>query len=235
MTGLRSLAYFIGLLLFTPVYAVLSLGTYPFSAKRRYAFITIWNRVMLRWLSLTCSLRYEVTGIENLPAGPAVILSNHQSAWETIAFAEIFPPISYVLKRELLRIPFFGWGLALTSPIAIDRAGGKKALRQLLQQGHERLKQGFWVVIYPEGTRRKPGELGHFAIGGAWLATHAGVPVVPVVHNAGVFWQKHAFLRRSGVIKVNIGPVINTIGRSPEQINAEARAWIESNLHLSPS
>ncbi|MDE3020419.1 MAG: 1-acyl-sn-glycerol-3-phosphate acyltransferase [Pseudomonadota bacterium] len=236
MTGLRSLAFFLGMLFITPFYSILCLFTAPFSRKARYRFVTLWNRIMLHWLSLTCGLRYEVCGLENLPTGPAVILSNHQSAWETIAFAEIFPPLAYVLKRELLRIPFFGWGLALTSPIAIDRSEGKKALMQLLFQGNERIKQGFWVAVYPEGTRRNPGDLGAFAVGGAWLAAHAGVPVVPVAHNAGHYWARHAFMRRPGVIKVCIGPAIITVGRKPGEINDQARAWIESalkDMHLS--
>ena len=230
MTAIRSFIYLLGLFVFTPVYAILSLFSAPLSPKTRYAFITLWNRIMLRWLSVTCGLRYEVYGRENLPKGPAVILSNHQSAWETIAFVEIFPPISYVLKRELLRIPFFGWGLSLISPIAIDRAGGKKSLKQLLLQGNERIKEGFWVAVYPEGTRRKSGELGAFAIGGAWLAVQAGVPVIPVAHNAGFYWKRHAFMRRPGIIKVYIGPAITTIGRKPDEVNNEARAWIEATL-----
>jgi 1-acyl-sn-glycerol-3-phosphate acyltransferase len=172
-------------------------------------------------------IRCRVEGRENLPARPAVILSKHQSAWETLAFQQIFPPQVHVLKRELLWIPFFGWGLALMSPIAIDRARGVAALRSIARRGRERLQQGFWVVVFPEGTRVAPGERRAYQLGGAWLAAASGVPIVPVAHNAGRVWPRNAFVKRPGTVTVRIGPPIDSANRDPKLLNALAETWIE--------
>jgi 1-acyl-sn-glycerol-3-phosphate acyltransferase len=170
---------------------------------------------------------WRVEGSENLPSRPAVILSKHQSAWETMAFQLIFPPQVLVLKRELLWIPFFGWGLALMSPIPIDRRRGMAALRAIARRGRERLAQGFWVVVFPEGTRVAPGKTRDYQPGGAWLAAAAGAPVVPVAHNAGLLWPRYAFLKRAGTVTVRIGPPIDTANRDPKTINELAKTWIE--------
>ena len=185
---------------------------------------------MLFLLWHLCGLRYRIIGRENIPATPSIILSKHQSAWETLAFQEIFPPQVWVLKKELLRIPFFGWGLAMTSPIAIDRSARKKALEQIVEQGKDRLKQGFWIVIFPEGTRIPPGQRGKYRIGGAWLATHTNVPVVPVAHNAGEFWGKNSFVKRPGTITVSIGQPIDPTGMEAGELNAQVEAWIETEM-----
>jgi 1-acyl-sn-glycerol-3-phosphate acyltransferase len=171
-----------------------------------------------------------VEGLENLPNTPSVILSKHQSAWETIVFQQIFPPLSFVLKKNLLYIPFFGWGLALFSPIAIDREAAREALKQIEAQGRERLRTGFWVLIFPEGTRVAPGEAGKFQVGGAWLAVKAGAPVVPVAHNAGRYWPKNGFLKYPGEIVVRIGKPIPSDGRKATQVLAEAEAWITTAM-----
>jgi 1-acyl-sn-glycerol-3-phosphate acyltransferase len=173
-------------------------------------------------------IRWRVEGREHLPARPAVVLSKHQSAWETLAFQIIFPPQVWLLKRELLWIPFFGWGLALMSPIAINRGRGVAALRSLARRGRERLEQGFWVVVFPEGTRVRPGEQRKYGIGGAWLATENAAPVVPVAHNAGLLWPRNAFFKRAGTVTVRIGPAIDTAGRSAQEVNEMAQAWIEA-------
>ncbi|HLS87465.1 MAG TPA: lysophospholipid acyltransferase family protein, partial [Burkholderiales bacterium] len=166
----------------------------------------------------------------------AVILSKHQSAWETLAFQLFFPPQVHVLKRELLWIPFFGWGLALMSPIAIDRARGVAALRQIARRGRKRLAQGFWVVVFPEGTRVPPGERRPYQLGGAWLAADSGAPVVPVAHNAGLFWPRNAFVKRPGTVTVRIGPTIDPAGRDAQTINRLAEEWIEKEqARLCPS
>ena len=159
----------------------------------RFRVISWWSKIMLFIARHACGLDYRVEGRENLPAQPCVILSKHQSAWETLAFQTVFPPQVHVLKRELLWIPFFGWGLAMMSPIAIDRAKGRTALRQLARLGKERIAQGFWVVIFPEGTRVTPGTQRKYQSGGAWLAVQTGAPVVPVAHNAGVLHQRRDF------------------------------------------
>ena len=147
-----------------------------------------------------------------------------------MAFQQIFPPQVWVLKRELLRIPFFGWGLAMTSPIAIDRASRGEALKQMLEQGKDRLQQGFWIVIFPEGTRMAPGQAGKYRIGGAWLATHTGALVVPVAHNAGEFWGKNSFIKLPGTITVSIGVPINPAGMKPDELNVRVEAWIEAEV-----
>ncbi|MBV6449136.1 MAG: 1-acyl-sn-glycerol-3-phosphate acyltransferase [Nitrosomonas sp.] len=185
---------------------------------------------MLFLLWHLCGLRYRIIGAENIPKTPSIVLSKHQSAWETLAFQEIFPPQVWVLKKELLRIPFFGWGLAMTSPIAIDRSARKKALEQIVEQGKDRLKQGFWIVIFPEGTRIPPGQRGKYRIGGAWLATHTNVPVVPVAHNAGEFWGKNSFVKHPGTITVSIGQPIDPTGMEAGELNAQVEAWVEAEM-----
>ncbi|TCJ15565.1 1-acyl-sn-glycerol-3-phosphate acyltransferase [Parasulfuritortus cantonensis] len=198
----------------------------------RYRVIRHWARTMLVVARYVLGIHHRVEGLEHLPApgSPAIVMAKHQSAWETIAFQCIFPPLSFVLKRELLAIPFFGWGLRLISPIAIDRDAGREALKDIEQQGADRLAKGFWVLIFPEGTRVKPGEQGKYNIGGAWLAARTGVPVVPVAHNAGRLWPKNAFVKRPGEITVVIGPAIATAGKKASAINAEVEAWIEAEM-----
>jgi 1-acyl-sn-glycerol-3-phosphate acyltransferase len=228
MTLLRSALFALALVLVTPPYAILALLSFPLPRMARYRLISAWSRLAL-WLAwLLCGIRWKIEGRKNLPDEPAVILSQHQSAWETLAFQEIFPPQVLVLKRELLWIPFFGWGLALMSPIAIDRQRGMAALRGMARQGRERLAQGFWVVIFPEGTRVRPGEQRPYQLGGAWLAVHCGVPVVPVAHNAGRLWPRNAFLKRAGTVTVRIGPPIPTAGRDPKRVIEDTHAWIEA-------
>lgn len=236
MTALRSALFALALILLTPPYAVLALCAWVLPRLVRYRIVSGWSRGVIwlaRWI---CGIRWQVEGREHLPVRPAIILSKHQSAWETIAFQLIFPPQSYLLKRELLWIPFFGWGLALMSPIAIDRAKGRAALRQLAARGAERLAQGFWIVIFPEGTRTAPGRRRKYQLGGAWLAARTGAPVVPVAHNAGLVWPRNGFLKRSGLITVRIGPAIDSTGCEPEAINKLAESWIEEQQRtLCPS
>lgn len=234
MLVLRSLL-FLGLqILVTLPYGILGLLSFGVARQTRYRWIRTWSALVTALARGLLGIRYRVEGLENLPATPVVILSKHQSAWETIAFQRIFPPVSFVLKRELLRIPFFGWGLAAFSPIAIDRGAGREALKQLVEQGQARLAAGFWVVVFPEGTRIKPGEKGNYQIGGAWLASKAGVPVVPVAHNAGECWPKSALFKRPGLVTVRIGPPITTVGRKAAEVNAEVEAWIEAQMAQLP-
>lgn len=230
MLVLRSLLFTLGMGISTLVFAPLSVLTFPFPFAMRYGFISQWARFNLWWLGKTCRLYYKVTGRENIPASNAIILCKHQSAWETLALQQIFPPQIWLLKRELLWVPFFGWGLAMLEPIAIDRKSGKKAMRQLLEQGIERLRAGRWVVIFPEGTRIAPGKKGRYAPGGALLAENSGYPVVPVAHNAGEFWPRRGFIKRPGVIQMVVGPVIESRGKSAAQINAAAEEWIENTM-----
>ncbi|MFY9316831.1 MAG: lysophospholipid acyltransferase family protein [Burkholderiales bacterium] len=228
MVALRSALFWLALVLVTPPYALLALASAPLPRMARYRVISGWSRIVLWCLRLVCGVRWRVEGREHLPATPAVILAKHQSAWETLAFQQIFPPQVHVLKRELLWLPFFGWGLALMSPIPIDRGRGLSALRQIARRGKQRLQQGFWVVVFPEGTRVKPGARRKYQLGGAWLAAAAAAPVVPVAHNAGRLWPRNSFLKHPGEVTVRIGPPIDSKGRAPEDINALAEMWIET-------
>ena len=234
MQALRSLIFLLLQIIITPVFALLALLTFPLSRHMRYRIISQWAKLMLPLLHLVCGIRHEVRGVENIPKEPCIVLCKHQSAWETLALQKIFPPQVWVLKRELLRIPFFGWALALTSPIAIKRSDGKGAIKQLLKQGKERLAQGFCVVIFPEGTRIPFGQRGKYKIGGAMLAASSGVPVVPVAHNAGRLWGRNAFSKHPGLITMSIGKPIATQGRKAEEINAEVEAWIENEIQQLP-
>jgi 1-acyl-sn-glycerol-3-phosphate acyltransferase len=230
MIWLRSTLYAFGMVVVTPLFSLIALLIFPLPPITRYRIISGWARSMLVWLRLTCGLKYRILGTENIPQTPVVILSKHQSAWETLAFQAIFPPVCWVMKRELLRIPFFGWGLAMTSPVAIDRAAGREALKQLIEQGKQRLLQGFNVVVFPEGTRVKPGTKGRYNVGGASLAVHADAPVVPVAHNAGEFWKKNSFLKRPGTITVSIGPAIPSVGKKSSKLSQEVENWIEAEM-----
>ena len=227
MTVLRSALFALGLVLVTPPYALVALATAPLPRMWRYRIISGWSRLVVRMAKAILGIDWQVEGRENLPSRPSVILSKHQSAWETMAFQLIFPPQVHVLKRELLWIPFFAWGLALMSPIAIDRSRGVAALRAMARRGRERLAQGFWVVVFPEGTRVAPGATREYHPGGAWLACASGAPVVPVAHNAGLFWPRNAFVKRPGTVTVRIGPPIDAANRDASTVNELARTWIE--------
>ena len=230
MILLRSLVFAAALLLITPPYALFALATFPLPAQMRFRLISGWSRAVIALAQVVLGIRYRVEGLEHLPSQPAIILAKHQSAWETLAFQVIFPPQVLVLKRELLWIPFFGWGLALMSPISIDRRKGTSALKRMLAQGRERLSQGFWIAIFPEGTRVAPGTRGEYRVGGAWLAVKTGALVVPVAHNAGLFWRRNAFIKRPGTVTVLIGEPISPDGLTPEALNAQVEEWIESRM-----
>jgi len=199
--------------------------------RERYDFVTRWNsRHVLRAFERILGIRYRVIGRENLPPVPAVYLAKHQSAWETLAFAEFLPPAAYVAKRELLRIPFFGWGMAKMPIVTINRSAGKDALHQVIDQGCALMQEGYSVVIFPEGTRTGIGSRRRYKLGGARLAVEAGCVAVPIAHNAGEFWRRNAFVKQAGEIVVSIGPAIPTTGRSAEAVSAEVEAWIEAEM-----
>lgn len=227
MAVLRSTLCTLLQIIITPPYVLIVLASFPLTPLSRYRVTSGWAHIMLFLTRVICGVRYRVLGMENIPKTPSIVLSKHQSAWETLAFQQIFPPQVWVLKKGLLRIPFFGWGLAMTSPIAINRNSGKAALKQIVQQGKDRIKQGFWIVIFPEGTRIVPGKKGKYGIGGAWLATHTGVSVVPVAHNAGELWGKNSFIKLPGTITVSIGAPIDPAGMEARELNARVEAWIE--------
>lgn len=218
-----------GLVLATVVWALLSLLTTPFPYRFRYDFVMRWCRWNVWWLRVTRGVRYEVEGLEHIPAEPGIVMCKHQSAWETLALSLWFRPQTWVLKRELTWLPFFGWALALLQPIAIDRAAGHDAMRQVVAQGRRRLDAGRWIVIFPEGTRVPAGHRGDYRLGGAILARRTGAAIVPVAHNAGEHWPKRG-LKRPGVIRVRIGPPIASHGKRPAALMAEVERWIEAQM-----
>lgn len=230
MIFIRSLTFLLLQLIWTPIYATFSLLSFPLDPLTRYRIISGLADSMIWLLRVVCGIRMEVRGIENIPKEPCVVLCKHQSAWETFALQTVFPPQVWVLKRELLWLPFFGWGLALTSPIAIDRSNGKQAMKQLLKQGKQRLDAGFCVVIFPEGTRMPYGVRGKYKIGGAMLGASSGAPVVPVAHNAGRHWGRNSFLKYPGTITMSIGKPIDPKGLKADEINRLTEEWIEAEM-----
>ena len=198
----------------------------------------VW-RLGIQWgVENLLGIRPKVIGLENMPQEPCVILSKHQSAWETMTLQDYVPNGAYcvfVLKKELLSVPFIGWGLAAMKMISIDRKAGKDALDQVVQQGRERLQQGFYVIVFPEGTRVAPGQKKRYKAGGAYLATHVGCKVVPIAHNAGELWPRQAFLKKSGTVTVSIGPAFDASGMTENEVKQRAEAWIEAEMRrLSP-
>lgn len=228
---LRSLLFAIGQGLTLVLFSVLGQLTRPFSFKTRYAFMHYWARFCLFWLRITCGVKYQVHGAEHIDVTQTgLILSRHESAWETLAFQQIFPRQAYVLKRELLKVPFFGWGMKLLNPIAIDRSAGRKALNQMLSEGVARLQGDDWVVVFPEGTRMPVGELGKINVGGSMLAIKAQKPVYLVAHNAGSCWPKNSFIKKPGTIDVYISPPLDVSGMKAAEVNAQIEAWFRQCL-----
>jgi 1-acyl-sn-glycerol-3-phosphate acyltransferase len=182
--------------------------------------------------------RPNVIGRENMPAEPCVILSKHQSAWETMTLQDCVPAGAFcvfVLKKELLRVPLIGWGLGAMKMISIDRAAGKEALERVVEQGRERLNSGFYVIIFPEGTRVAPGTTKRYKAGGAYLATRVGCKVVPVAHDAGEYWPRQAFIKRPGTVTISIGPAFDATGLPEAEINRRVEEWIEAEMRrISP-
>jgi 1-acyl-sn-glycerol-3-phosphate acyltransferase len=197
---------------------------------RRFALARVWAAVILWALKHTCRLDYRVEGGERIPSDNHIALWKHSSSWETIAMAVIFPRQVWVLKRELQWIPVVGWGIRQLHAIAIDRSSGHSAVTQVVAQGKQRLAEGDWVIVFPEGTRMAAGETRKYGVSGALLAAETGRLVVPVAHNAGYFWPRRGWRKKPGTIRVVIGPPIVAEGRDPRAINEEAQRWIEAKI-----
>ncbi|GMQ87606.1 MAG: lysophospholipid acyltransferase family protein [Gammaproteobacteria bacterium] len=227
---LRSVLFWLGFATFTLVFAFLLVLSFPFPLEKRFALTRAWSSATIRWLNITCNLRHEVQGTENIPDRAGIIFAKHQSTWETLILNFWFEKQSWVVKRELLWVPVFGWGMYMMNPIALNRGSGKKAVDQLVEQGRERLDKGNWIVIFPEGTRTAPGTKGRYRMGGAILAERTGASITPIAHNAGEYWPRRKFVKRPGVIKIRIGPSINTKNKPAKEILAEAEHWIESEM-----
>lgn len=235
---IRAAVFYIGFALATLIWATVAmLAGWALPYRLRFDFIIgVWARAVLAWLRLCCGITVDLAGAEHIPRQPCVVLARHESTWETIFLQRLFRPQTTLIKRELLRIPFFGWGFAVMKPIAIDRGAPRVALKQLVQAGRARLAKGIWVLLFPEGTRIAPGKIGKFHAGGAVLAASAEVPLLVVAHNAGAHWPVHRLRKRPGAIKVRIAPPIATAGRSSKELNAEAQdlmAELMAGLHAS--
>lgn len=235
MILLRSMAFFVGVLLFTPFFGVAVFAARLAGFVPAYNMAQAWGRAVLAWVRITCGIRHEVQGQENVPDYPVVVLSKHQSAWETLFLLTHLPPAGWIIKRELLWLPVVGWCLYILRAISIDRSSGREARDQIVEQGGDRLRDGIWVVIFPEGTRVAPGQRKRYGAGGALLATKAGAQVLPVALNAGEVWGRYAFLKRPGIIQVHFGPLIDGRGKTAETLNAEVQVWIEGEMaRISP-
>ena len=231
MQFVGSLIFTAFLFLWTFLYAiffVIAASLLPF--PRRFALARVWARVLLCVLRWTCRLDYRVEGQENLPADNHIALWKHSSSWETIAMAVVFPRQVWVLKRELEWIPVVGWGIRQLHAIAIDRRSGHTAVSQVIEQGKQRLAEGDWIIIFPEGTRMARGESRRYGVSGALLAAETGRLIVPVAHNAGHYWPRRGLLKKAGTIRVVIGRPILCSGRDPRSVNAEAQTWIEQQV-----
>lgn len=230
---LRSLIYYLGFYPVTIVYAIFCLLVGPLLPFRpRFSVLSSINYFYIAWLRVCCGVKVDVVGRENIPAdGAFVVVANHQSEWETLYLQLLIRPQVVVLKRELLKIPFFGWALALLKPIALDRSDRRGALRQLLEQGTARLKSGLPVLIFPQGTRVPVGKLGRLNKGGAMLAASAQVPIIPLVHNAGLFWPGKSFIKYPGTVQVRIGqPIQVSEGCRVDDLHREAAEWMERTM-----
>lgn len=226
----RSAIYFVAMVITVALFGLIialfgSFLSVEFSDRwaTRWGALNLW---LQRWL---CGLRYEIRGRENLPDGGCIIMSKHQSAWETIALRGILSPNqSWILKQELMRLPLFGLALRFVQSIPIDRSAGRRAVLKVVELGGQRLSAGRNVIVFPEGTRTAPGERRKYGVGGAVLAQHSGAAVIPIAHNAGVFWRRRGVKKYPGTIQVIVGPAISSGGRKATEIMQDVENWIEA-------
>lgn len=232
MMALRSGLFYVGYASATIIWGALSTlvgWALPYRLRFRVV-IGWWTGFCLAWLRLTCGIGYRIEGLENVPDSPCIVLCRHESTWETLFLQQVFAPQATLIKRELLHIPFFGWAFRLLKPIAIDRRQQRKALRTLIDAGSRRLRDRIWVVLFPEGTRMPPGQLGKLQPGGAALAAASAAPVLVVVHDAGHFWPAHRFRKSPGVVRVLVGEPIGTAGLSTKEIQAAIDAMFKRQM-----
>jgi 1-acyl-sn-glycerol-3-phosphate acyltransferase len=241
---IRSTLYWIGFALSTIVVGLIAPFLLLVSFETSYRTLVPWTNFNVWWLKLTCGVKYNILGKENIDRSKSgIILANHQSTWETMMIPMIFPPLSWVLKKELFKVPFFGWGLSTVKPIAIDRDAGSSAVDQVKTKGKARLDEGNWICIFPEGTRVNPGEVKRYRMGGAILAEYcakqstdgAGYSVYPVAHNAGECWPRHSYIKYPGTITVSVGQPFSVEGLNPGEINDKVKNWIVAEVEKMPS
>lgn len=228
---LRSLLFSIQMVTYIIIQSFISILMLPLPLRYRYGVIIFFLKAQIWFLKVLCGIHYKVDGLENIPKDRAgVILSKHQSTWETFYLPTIFNQPAIILKRELLWVPFFGWGAASVEPIAINRTKTSSAMDQIIKQGKQCLAEGRWILVFPEGTRIPVGKIGKYRLGGARLAVAAGCPVIPVAHNAGYYWPRRKFIKRPGTVHMVIGPLIETKGKTAEEVLEEAKSWIEDTV-----
>jgi len=228
MRLLRSSLFMLGMVISTCLWVIPSIVARLFPYKVCFAIVSSWCTFNVHWLRLTCGIDYKITGLENIPDQACVIMSNHQSTWETLAYPSIFPTLTWVIKRELLFLPLFGWGIASTQPIALNRKQGKKAFQQLIKDGKDKLALGRFILIFPEGTRIPYDEERELKIGGFVLAKKAKTLILPVAHDAGRLWPRKGFLKSPGTIHLHIGKPIPTNQNSTEELRVQYSDWLRS-------
>lgn len=230
MTGFRSALFLLSSVLVTIPFGILVPLAGLLGYRAGCATAKLYAAIIVHLARICCGIRWQVRGWENVPSAPAVLMAKHQSAWETVFMQASFPPQCWIVKKELLWLPFVGWGLMGIRAIPIDRSSGKSARDQIVEQGARRIAQGMWVSIFPEGTRIPVGKRGRYGLGGAMLAVHTGTPIVPIAHNAGECWGRYAFRKHAGLVTVVIGKPIATAGRDAASVNAEVEGWIEARM-----
>ena len=233
MGYIRAVVYQLFLIITVIPYALACMVWAPLPLHQRYRLTVGWPRLAVWGAKVILGIRWQWKGKHNLPDGPAILLSKHQSAWETLFFPGYMPrELCFVYKKELHMIPFFGWGLALLRMIPIDRSKGRDAFEQVVRVGQQRINDGRWPILFPEGTRIAPGKAGRYKMGGALLASRTKTPIIPVAHNAGECWPRRAFVKKPGLITVSIGPLIYPDGLTPEELNQKVQNWIESEMRV---
>jgi len=231
MLWLRSAAYLVYLFVTVTPWSFVVLSGWLFPLRTRYWLCACWTGMAIWGARVICGINCKVEGWHNLPDGPAILLPKHQSTWETFWLQCTMPrKVAFVYKRELNWVPFFGWGIASTQMISIDRSKGQQAFEQVVEQGKDRLRRGWWIVIFPEGTRTKPGPSRRYKTGGARLAVRTGAVAVPIAVNSGEFWPKGRFIKTPGTVTVSIGPPIDPAGKTPEELSSLVEGWIESEM-----
>lgn len=225
---------FSGLLVLNTIAGSLwGVALWPLPHRIRYFFaVRCWAVANLWLLRVICGVGWEVRGARRLPDKPSVVLMKHSSAFDIIVQAVLFPRQIWLLKRELLWVPLFGWALAAIGCVGVDRARGGRAIRSVVRACKGRVEQGLWVMVFPEGTRMAPGETGNYAPGGAMIAGAARCPVVPVAHNASDYWPRRSALKKPGTISIVIGPPLDSRSLAARELTRKAKTWIEEEVRM---
>ena len=227
---IRSIIFTSLMFLTIPPWAVAAIVVRIFGRRASYRVAETWVFMNLWFCDKICGLGMTIDGLENIPEEAGVMFIKHSSAYEALAQFRLADDMNWVLKRELLWAPFFGWALACVHPIAINRKAGGTAVQQVIKQGRERLAEGMRVMIFPEGTRMAPGKTRRYGVSGTLLAQETGTLITPVAHNAGYFWPRRGWRKKPGTVQFVVGPPVDPSGREPREVNEEIQAWIEAEV-----